>query len=244
VIASLGMYDMPALRPSIDRFWSLIRAHLGHGPTHLNHDADLWETWVSPDLLLSQTCGMPFRTSLHRHVALVGTPDYGIPGCPPGYYRSILVVRSATQGRTEADFAGGTFAYNDALSQSGWAGPMTHLSGLGVSFASHLKTGSHAQSARAVAEGRADMAGLDALTWALLKEHDPVARLLEVIAATAPAPGLPYVTARNRDPAPIAAAVRAAIADLQAPDRTALHLKGLVDIPEAAYLAIPNPPGP
>jgi len=29
MIAMLGMYDMPALHSANDRFWALIRAHLG-----------------------------------------------------------------------------------------------------------------------------------------------------------------------------------------------------------------------
>ncbi|MDK3073127.1 PhnD/SsuA/transferrin family substrate-binding protein [Sedimentitalea sp. JM2-8] len=244
MIASLGMYDMSALRPSNDRFWSLIRDRLGFGPTALTRDADLWDVWQSKDLVLAQTCGMPYRKRLHPQVTLVGTPDYGPPGCPPGYYRSIFVARSDAPGRTEADFAGGVFAYNEAMSQSGWAGPMTHLGALGTRFRGHLRTGAHAASAHAVANGQADLAGVDAVTWALLSDHDPVTQKLKVVGATAPTPGLPFVTSKGRDPAPIASAVRRAIGDLTDKDRAALHLKGFVAIPKEAYLAIPNPPDP
>lgn len=244
MIASLGMYDMPALRPSNDRLWSLIRDRLGYGPTALTRDADLWDIWLSGDLVLAQTCGMPFRKRLHSHVTLVGTPDYGLPGCPPGYYRSVLVARSDAPGRAEADFAGGVLAYNETMSQSGWAGPMVHLDALGVRFGAHLRTGAHVASVHAVANGQADLAGVDAVTWALLCDHDPVTRQLRVVADTNPTPGLPYVTAKGRDAARIASAVRQAIADLPDKDRAALHLQGFVDIPQEAYLAIPNPPDP
>ncbi|MBK0328574.1 PhnD/SsuA/transferrin family substrate-binding protein [Rhodobacteraceae bacterium F11138] len=244
MIAMLGMYDMPAIQPANDRFWSLIRNHLGTGPERLTRDADVWQVWRAPDLVLTQTCGMPYRTCLHPDVTLIGTPDYGLPGCPPGYYRSVLIAHKDASGETEADFAGGRFAYNEALSQSGWAAPMTHLAGLGLRFGSVVRTGSHAGSARAVADRRADLAGLDALTWALLQSHDPVVQRLKVIATTPPTPGLPYITARQRDPAPIARAIRAAIADLAPQDRAALHLRGLADIDSSAYLAIPTPPGP
>ncbi len=244
MIALLGMYDPPELHHANNRFWQGIRAHLGYGPARLTRDMDVMQAWTSPDLLLSQTCGMPFRTVLHGHVALVATPDYGLPGCNPGYYYSVLVVRGDATDRL-GDYSGRIFAYNGADSQSGWAGPMNYLNRAGVRFAETLRTGSHAASARAVAGGDADMAGLDGLTWALLREHHPdLTAGLRVVRATPPTPALPFITAAGRDPAPIAAAVRAAISDLSPADRKALHLKGLVDIPAADYLAVPNPPGP
>jgi len=244
MIAMLGMYDMPAVSDANDRFWSLIRTRLGFGPDHLTRDADPWDIWQSPDLLIAQTCGMPYRTRLHTHVALVGTPDYGLPGCPPGYYNSVLVARADATGTVETDFTDGVFAYNDALSQSGWAAPITHLNALGIRFSAVLQTGAHVSSARAVAEGRADLAGLDAMTWTLLQQHDPVAGQLKIIATTPPTPGLPLITANTRDPAPLAAAVRAAIRDLSPRDRALLKLKALIDIPKSAYLAVTSPPAP
>ncbi len=245
MIAMLGMYDPPALRDANDRLWQKTRARLGYGPETLTRDMDFLDIWQSPDLLFAQTCGMPFRARLYPDITLIGTPDYRLPGCNAGYYRSALVVRADTTGTALADFTGGRFAYNDALSQSGWAGPMVHFDQAGVSFTSLLETGSHNKSARAVADGRADMAGLDLLSWAILGEHDPgLAARLRVIDATAPTPALPYITAAGRDPAPIAAALRGAISDLCETDRRALHLNGLVDIAAADYLAVPTPPGP
>lgn len=244
MIAFLGMYDMPAVHSANDRFWSLIRNRLGYGPELLCRDRNPWEIWQSPDLLLAQTCGMPYRTRLHSLVTLVGTPDYGVAGCPPGHYHSVLVARADASGSSEHDFAGGRFAYNEAQSQSGWAAPMTHFNALRISFAAHVETGAHAASARAVAEGRADITALDAVTWDLMQKHDPVAGQLKIIAMTTPTPGLPFVTARGRDAGAIANAVRAAIGDLTARDRASLRLRGLVDIPQSDYLAIPDPPRP
>ncbi|MDU9004827.1 phosphate/phosphite/phosphonate ABC transporter substrate-binding protein [Sedimentitalea todarodis] len=244
MIASLGMYDMPAIQPANDRFWALIRAHLRFGPSQLSRERDPWALWQSPDLLLAQTCGMPYRTRLYQTVALIGTPDYGVTGCPPGYYNSVLVVRADAPEDRLHDFSGGTFAYNEPMSQSGWAAPMVHLNALGVSVQTLTKTGAHAASAKAVADGRADMAALDVVTWTLLQEHDPVAQQLKVIGTTTPTPGLPLITARGRDTAPLATAVRAAIHDLTPKDRAALHLRGLIDIPQATYLAVPTPPSP
>lgn len=242
MLASLGMYDMPALRPATDRFWTLIRDKAGFGPEALTRERDLWEIWLAPDLVLAQTCGLPYRTRLHGRVALVGTPDFGLPGCPPGHYNSVLIGRAGGTDRLE-DAAAGVFAFNDGLSQSGWAGPMHHLAELGLAPARVLETGSHAASLRAVAEGRADLAGIDAFSFALLAEAG-LAEGVREIARTEPVPGLPYITATGHDAGAMAAAVSSAIGALAAEDRRALHLRGLVSIPADAYLALPTPAGP
>ena len=244
MIAMLGMYDMPAIRPANDRYWQAIRAHLGYGPAHLTRSGDHWDIWQAPDLLLAQTCGMPYRTRLHGHVGRVGTPDYGLPDCPPGYYYSCIVVRSDDDRAGLQDFAGSKFAYNDPHSQSGWAAPIHMANTLGLGFASHTETGGHAFSAQYVADGRADIAGIDAVTWSLMQANDPVAQTLKVIARTPPTPGLPYITALKNDSAGLARAVRLAIENLPPNDRAALHLHGFVDIPDDAYLCVPTPARP
>jgi ABC-type phosphate/phosphonate transport system substrate-binding protein len=194
--------------------------------------------------VLSQTCGYPFRARLHGSVTYVGTFDYGLEGCPPGHYCSVLVARKDDPRQTVADFDHAAFAYNEALSQSGWAAPQTHARDLGLHFAPAVQTGGHRLSAAAVADGRADLAALDAVTWALMQDHDPVAAALKPVGRTAPTPGLPCITAMGRDPEPIFAALTEAIAALGAVDRAALHLTGITRIPVAAYLAVPNPPSP
>lgn len=242
--AMLGMYDIPQLADANDRLWNGIRAELGEGPEVLQRNRDFWQIWRDPDLVLAQTCGMPYRTALHGVVSLVGTPDYGLPGCPPGYYNSVIIARADVLGDTMSDFASQRLAYNDPVSQSGWAAPMTHAANLGVSFRHFVPTGGHIESSIAVAVGRADLAAIDALTWALITEFEPWARALREVERTAPTPGLPYITSTNRNAAQIFSAVEKAIAGLSNVDRDVLHLKGLVQIPEQAYLDIATPPPP
>ncbi len=245
MIAQLRMYNPSTLDGVNDRFWQGIRTALGYGPEFLSRDGDLHADWQSPDLLFAQTCSLPYRALLHPDITLVGTPDYGLPGCPPGYYNSKIIVRIDAAGTQLTDFSGTRFAYNGALSQSGWAGPMHHLLQAGVEFGAFVESGGHYASANAVAEGRADIAGIDALTLMLMGENDPdLVAQLQVIDTTVPTPALPFITASGRDPAPIADAVRTAISALSDADRQALHLHGLVDIPAADYLTIPTPPGP
>ncbi len=239
----LGMYDMPALQAAHDRFWNLIRDDLSFGPDRLTRDHNMWDVWQDPGLILAQTCGMPYRTRLHGQVQLVGTPDYDLPDCPAGYYNSVFVTRR-DDTRDLKDLADGTFAYNEALSQSGWAAPIAHMKLMNLRPAILMETGGHALSAQAVAIGNADYAALDALTWHLLQEHTDLGEHLKGLTGTSPTPALPYITAQGQDAARIARAVRAAIDGLEEGDRQQLHLRGLIDIPPADYLSVPNPPTP
>ncbi len=257
MIAALPMYDRPELSGAHDRFWTAIRTRLGHGPLRLARTADVWALWQHPDLLLAQACGLPLRGALRGRVAYVGTPDYGVEGAPGGYYRSIWVARrgagpSRLAGgggshppRFGTAWAGARLACNDALSQSGWAAARAGAEAAGIDFGTVILTGAHRASAEAVADGRADLACLDAVTWRLLERHEPaLAARLATIGATEPTPGLPLITAPHRDPAPIFEAVSGAIGALAPEDRRALGLRGLVRIPLAAYEALPLPPAP
>lgn len=244
MIAHLGMYDRPETAAANDRFWALIRSQLHDAPGGLSREGDVWKVWTSPDLLLAQTCGCPYRTRLYGEVELVGTPDHGLPGCPPGHYNSVFIARKDRAGEPLQAFGGTVFAYNDGLSQSGWAAPMIHLHDRSLLPGALLETGGHRQSAEAVAEGRADFAALDALSWEMIREYDGFAPQLCEIERTAPTPALPYITARGSDPAPLFAALGTAIRGLDPADRQTLHLQGLVALTPSDYLAVPTPPGP
>lgn len=249
MIAALPMYDLPELVPATDRLWAAIRDRLraaGLGaPDELTRGMEvLMPHWLAPDLVLSQTCGLPYRAHLHRRVTLIGTPDYGLPGCPPGYYTSVFVARADDARTVLADFAGATLAYNSADSQSGWAAPVAHLTAAGLPFRAGPATGGHRASIAAVAAGDADFAGIDALTWALLAGRDASHARLRVIGQTDPGPGLPLIAAPGADAGTIFTAAAAAIAALDPADRDALHLRGIVHIAPETYLDLPLPPDP
>lgn len=248
MIASLAMYDWPQVRAEHDRLWSLIGGALRdegiQGPARLTRDESLWEVWESPDLLLGQTCGMPYRTRLHGQVELVGTPDYALEDAPPGHYYSVFVTRKDEPGEA-VDFIDRTLAFNGQDSQSGWAAPQNQMARLGLRFTHTRHTGAHRDSARAVAAGKADIAAIDAVSWRLIEAHMPeLAGKLRVIGHTDPTPGLPLIGAKGRDTAPLARAFAAAAAALPPADRATLGLQGLVHVPASAYLAVPTPPPP
>lgn len=244
MIASLPMYDRPEIRAATDKVWQAIRKALGRGPDTLSREGDPWDHWQSPDLLLSQTCGYPYRARLHGKVRIVGTPDYGLDGCGPGEYRSVFVARTDDPRSDPADFAAARFAYNDPMSQSGWAAPGAYAEARGFAFADTRRTGSHQASARAVAEGRADLTALDAQSWQLMQRYDNFADKLHVIAVTLPTPALPFITANGQDADAIFTALQTAVEALPAETRDALDLRGIVRIPPEVYLAVKTPAPP
>ena len=242
MIAALPMYDREETRAATDRLWTAIAARLRDGgveaPDALTRGADPWQVWRAPDLVLAQTCGLPYRARLKDAVTVVATPDYALPDCLPGHYCSVVVARTGALPNRPV------LAYNEGLSQSGWAAALDWAEGEALCFGGLLRTGAHAASLAAVAEGRADLAAIDAQTWRLARRHGAVPEGLREIARTDPVPGLPLIAAAGQDPARLAEAARAAIAALAPLDRDALALAGLVRIPPEAYLALPIPPSP
>lgn len=246
MIANLAMYARPETSKSIDRLWVLIRGNLCaagmNAPELLSQDADLMTTWTDPGLVLSQTCGMPFRKFLHDKVQLVGAPHFDLSDCPAGHYYSTLVVHKDDPRKTLMEFASTRLAFNEENSQSGFAAVFNHAISHGVGFASRVPSGSHAESAQMVAKGQADIASLDAVTWELIQRYDACAADLRVLENTTPTtPALPFITSSTHDPKAVYDALEKAIAALPRADKSILCLKGVIRIPAAEYLKIPNP---
>lgn len=236
---SLPMYARPELDDVHGAFWAAIRAELAaqgvEGPRVLDPNGIGLSYWRAPDLLFSQTCGLPYRCHLADHVALVGTPDFGLEGCPPGYYRSVIITR-----RGKAQLEGARFAYNEQGSQSGFAAAWSHFREMEIGFGAVIATGTHLASARMVAEGGADVASIDAVSWRLITRYESFAEGLDVADETAPTPGLPYITAQ--DPEILRLAVEAAFENVGRDGLASLGIRGLVRIPRASYLSVETPP--
>lgn len=245
MIANLMMYQRPELVEAHDRYWKLIRKGLSdagiESPEALSQDAEEFFVWKHPELVLSQTCGMPYRIWLHDKVALVGTPDFGVTDCPAGYYRSAIVVRN-DDPRTELPaFSDSVFAYNQTFSQSGYSAPYWHTKPMGFWFENRLHTQQHLLSAKAVAGGCADIAALDAVSWRNIVRYEAIAKNLRVLDWTEPTPSLPLITAIGNNTNSIFDAVQEAISALHEDDKSLLGIVKLVSIPKKDYLAIQNP---
>jgi ABC-type phosphate/phosphonate transport system substrate-binding protein len=249
--ASLPMYDLREMQVATDEFWQgLARAFRREGiddvPDRLEQPVDYEAHWLSPDLLFSQTCGYPLRHALKDRVAYVATPSYAVDGCGHGTYRSVILVNEGSSAKTLADLRGRVVAFNDPHSHSGMnvlRAMIAPLSTNGAFFGQVIESGRHEASIRTVAEGEADVATIDCVTYATLERYRPDAVTgVRVLGLTAEAPTLPFITALDAGPDRIArlrAGLARAFADpALAGAREALFLEDVVVLPDDAYLAI------
>ena len=209
MIADLAMYDWPAIRAATDAFWAeaarRLRAAGIEAPAALARNPDVTASWNDPDLLLGQTCGMPFVSGHCGAARIVARPDYGLAEASGGFYRSVILVRAgaAAGSGPEAVLAqqGCRVAVNEWRSFSGHPARRAPRGGGGGAargpfFGDVVMSGRHLESARMLARGEADVAALDGVAWALLQAHEPeTAGRLAVLDMTAPAPALPFIAA-------------------------------------------------
>ncbi|MEM6440596.1 MAG: PhnD/SsuA/transferrin family substrate-binding protein [Pseudomonadota bacterium] len=231
------MYDWPQLRAETDALWDALSANVRKAgldaPETLNRERPSAEVWADPDLLLSQTCGLPYVAGAARSTRLVCTPTYAAEGCGAGKYASVLIARPDGPDAPQR----ARFAANGPDSLSGWILPLAHL-GEGA-IGEVIWTGGHRASLMAVIEGRADFAALDAVVWDIAKRFEPVARVMKVIGWTDPMPALPFVTSAARpsgERARLRAALAETLADAQTePLRDALRLSRIVAFADVDY---------
>ena len=245
MFAALQMYDHPEVSHVWDRFWSAIHARLArHGircDEELRRPLDYHQPWSDPQLMLGQTCGWPFVSGVKHDNAILGVLDFGLDTPLPGDYHSVFIVSPQLAGMSVAELLANpdvTIAVNSLHSQSGYR-VLGELTGepLILPKSRHFDSGGHRASLRAVADGHAQLAALDGVTWELLKRHDAnVARVAE-FGRSRPAPGLPLIcsNANSVHAALLQEIVADAISGMDADDREALMLRGFVPATESRY---------
>lgn len=240
-LAALPMYDRAETAAAHDALWALVRDGLRArgiaAPDALDRVAATLARGAGRPVVLGQVCNLPLRRRLCGMLTVIGCGDYALPATPPGHYFSHFVVRAA-DGLTPEGFhrrPGARFARNEADSHSGWGAPQLWAARAGLPpFPAAPEAGSHRAAAVAVAEGRADMAAIDAITWRAIRRHDaPVAARLRLAGETGRSPGQTFVTSAA-DAGPHRDALREAIAALDATSRDVLGLVGLVAMPASA----------
>ncbi|KAI0531588.1 ABC-type phosphate/phosphonate transport system, periplasmic component [Xylaria digitata] len=177
-------------------------------------ELDLHTLWRHPALLFSQTCWGPMELGLARHVEVVGQQDYSsIEGGAGESYSSAVVARrikddvpAPSDGKPNLplqELRGKRLVYSSTDSMSGIIGLKRDLASLNENlgiFAERLESGGHRSSIIAVAEGRADVAAVDCLTWELATRFEPASRALAIIGWTARREGLPFIASRHISP--------------------------------------------
>ena len=205
--ASLPMYDWPEVRGATDLWWSILAQSLtSQGfagvPQGLRHDAPLHELWSDPDLLISQTCGYPLTHAWSDRLQPVATPCYAVEGCSGADYSSFVLVRRGDGVNGVEDLRGARAVVNGDDSQSGYSALRAVVAPHapdGSFFSAVMRSGAHLKSMEMVVECAADVCAVDAVAWALARDHrSTLAGELRVVAMSPAAPGLPYVTSPGR----------------------------------------------
>lgn len=235
-VASLGMYDHAAQHAANDALWRAIAGALRRvgidAPDTLDRSRPVEDVWRDPDLLFAQACGYPLATAPDLTLQVVAAPVYAVPHGVGATHCSVVVARADDPGGGIAAFRDRVVAVNAHSSNTGCnllRALVAPLARDGRFFASVVETGAHRASAQAVRHGRADVAAIDAVTFAALERYEPdLTAALRIVATTAPSPTLPFVTAGGTSPAVLAAlrdALDAALADpATASARDVLHL--------------------
>ncbi|WP_430243829.1 phosphate/phosphite/phosphonate ABC transporter substrate-binding protein [Neorhizobium sp. DAR64861/K0K2] len=248
-LASLAMYVAPPpVAEATDALWGFIARHLTDAgmagvPGLLDRSISHDDAWLRPDLLLSQTCGYPYVSSLRGNLRLVATPCYAYSGCDGPDMCSFVIVRKDAGISSLEDLRGRTAAINSRDSNSGanlFRAAIAPIARGPRFFGRVIETGGHAASIAAVAEGRAGCAAIDCITYGHMARfsHEDLADIV-VLAETPSGPGLPLITrasASDDEVALLRCALEAALVDPSLADaRDVLALTSFAVLDDSRY---------
>jgi ABC-type phosphate/phosphonate transport system substrate-binding protein len=250
-IAALPMYDFPELREAHDLVWAalarnLIERGVRDVPRHLTRGGEHKEVWRHPSLLFGQACEYPLAKSFREELTLVATPCYSAPGCDEAWYRSAIIVRARDSAESLAELRGRRCVINEPDSNSGMNLLRAAIAPLAAGrpfFKSVRVSGSHRRSVEAVAADKADIAAIDCVTFAHLRQlHPDLTAQVRVLCWSPHSPSLPFVTARLTDESTVQA-LRASLAAVfeeaeLAAVREQLFLEGVDLAPDAALTRV------
>jgi ABC-type phosphate/phosphonate transport system substrate-binding protein len=165
---------------------------------------------------------------LAGHVRYVATPVHNAPGCGEGTYRSVVVRRGpgkdmpppqTGEAAQLPEILAGRLAANEPASMSGYVALLRDCEAAGLQIPEKddvFWTGSHRESIRAVAAGKADLAAIDCVTWQIAQEHEQTTGELHIAGWTASRPGLPLITSLAMDDDALARIRRAVLSSMEA----------------------------
>ncbi|WP_339947033.1 PhnD/SsuA/transferrin family substrate-binding protein [uncultured Albimonas sp.] len=197
--AALPLYDWPEIRDATDGLWAAMSQHLARAgiepPEALDRARPAAELWSDPSLLFAQV-------DAHAHVAgaavatrLICAPVYEAEGCGAGRVATVFL---APRDQARRGGAAGLAALSGApfaVAADSLSGEPALVDALGRAAVGELVVCPDPRAALvALAEGRAQGAAVDALSWALARAHEPAAAELTAIGWSDPAPAPPFVT--------------------------------------------------
>ena len=216
--AELPMYVAPQRVRVAQEQWLQQVLGILRGERRDARGLDLESLWLSPELLLTQTCGYPLMTRLRGQVQVVGRPVYRLANSRDGNHCSLLVARADDSRQQLADFRGSHGLLNAQDSNSGmnlFRHALAALQSDAPFFAQVSISGGHRASLAAIKAGQGDIAAIDSVTFDYLARDgsDEVAGL-KVIGRTAWSPCLPYITRLGGDASRLLDAMNQALTQL------------------------------
>ena len=163
--------------------------------------AELMKMWSSTDMVLSQSCGLPFMEELHQFVNVIGTPLWTDVSDERGRYRTVIVAREALGISSIAEVQGMRPVVSNTQSLSGWCSLGVALSEVTTdpTFVQTItQSGGHAKSLQMLQDNKADIASIDAATFRLLGRHRPaLTNNMRIIARGPLVPATPFIVSKN-----------------------------------------------
>ena len=156
-------------------------------PRSSTRGGDLAAHWRRPGLVFGQTCGYPYVTGLKDAVDADRDARIRISRLRRRFASKLhRSAAPATRAARLSEFRGATAALNAWDSNTGmnlFRAAIAPVAGGAPFFRAIVVTGSHEASMAAVAEGRADLASIDCVSFALLERGRP--DLIERVAVVA-----------------------------------------------------------
>jgi ABC-type phosphate/phosphonate transport system substrate-binding protein len=243
------MYVLPEVQRATAEVWQQLRSFLqakgwpGEMDEAPEFDIPWHDAARESQLLFTHACGYPFVTELRqRGYRYLLTPSYDFAGCEGAEHHSVLIVHRESGIGFISEARGKVAAINGWDSNTG----MNLLRYAVAAFAKNGKffehimvTGAHVNSMKAVANGEAAIAAVDAVTYGYMQRYQPDAcSELRVIGFTAPSPALPLLAgpAISENLADDLRNLLLSFADSHAPLLLeTLNITGFHDIGEDAY---------
>ncbi|MCH2547989.1 MAG: PhnD/SsuA/transferrin family substrate-binding protein [Alphaproteobacteria bacterium] len=202
------MYVLPQMQADMRSLWIMVKTRLTmDGVENLPDEPEfsdpLAQGHVPQDLLMLQYCGYPYVTQWQESKQL--TPfaclHYDAPHCEGKLHRSVIVVAEQSKIKKLSKLKNSRVAINGYDSNTGMNLLRHTIAPIAKStqfFSQVTVTGAHAASAQAVADGSADVAAIDCVTFAYLSDYDAaLTAQLRVIATTETSPALPLFVASH-----------------------------------------------
>lgn len=154
-----------------------------------------------PGLFLGHTCGYPLMKHLKDQVTPFCVPVFDVPGSDGKLYSSRFIVAANSTIEALDECRGKIAAMNAADSNSGMNVLRYAIAKYNPSaafFSRVVQTGGHLHSLEAVADGTADVAAIDCVSFQLIQDHWPeLIDQVRSIGFSAKTSGLPFVLPKS-----------------------------------------------